>query len=191
LLSFIGIDIVNRESQGMFSKEEERIKSKREQFLRYAAEISDLVERTITTDSSEEQAARRIAITFFMMGYFPISYVSQSRMFIFSDGDEKIVIRFRHRVGNPTNISFVKDMVRTMSANHAHKGFLFCTPGLSDNADNYARANSIKWYSLETMNEWIDNVLTSGYSGPAGDILQHTDKMVNFLRQIALSLKSR
>jgi hypothetical protein len=120
-----------------------------------------------------------------------MQYDGQTRILIFSDGEEKIVIRFRHRSGAPTNISYVKDMARIMLANHAQKGFLFCTPGLSQNAAKYANTNAIKWYSLETMNEWIDNVLTLGYSGPTGDILQHTEYMTNFLRHIALSLKSR
>jgi len=183
--------IANQEGDDKFHSEESNVKTNKEKFLRYVAEIADIVEREITLDTSEEQAARRIAITFFMMGYYPILYDGQTRVFIFSDGDEKIVIRFRHRAGAPTNISYVKDMVKTMAFNHSNKGFLFCTPGLSQNAAKFANINGIKWYSLETMNEWIDHVLASDYSGPTGDILQNTERMVNFLRHIALSLRGR
>ena len=127
-------------------------------------------------------------MTFFMMGYVPITYNSQSRMFVFNDGDEKIVLRFRHRSGAPTNIAFVRRMVVGMSITQAHKGFLFCTPGLSGNAADYALRHSIKWYSLETMNDWIESVLSSGYQGPTGNIFKHIDNMVYFLRRISLSL---
>ena len=183
--------LVNQEWKDLYSKQEEASKQKKAKYLRYVAEISDLVERTSTFDISEEQVARRIAATFFLMGYFPVHYDNPSRMLIYSDGDENIAIRFRHRTGSPTNIAYVKRMVNDMVVNHAHQGFLFCTPGLSDNASNYSQANSIKWYSLETMNEWIDNVLSSGYSGPPGDILRHVESMYYFLSRISVALPSR
>jgi hypothetical protein len=183
--------LAHQEWQRISDKDEIRLNTKREKYLRNVAEICDMVDRNITFDSSEEQVARRIAVTFFMMGYVPLNYINLSRMFVFSDGDERIILRFRHRAGSPTNISFVKRMVSEMLANKAHKGFLFCTPGLSGNAAVYAQSNSIKWYSLETMNSWIDGVLSSGYQGPSGDIFQHIDHMVSFIKRISLSLPGR
>lgn len=181
-------NLARDEWQRNSSGKEESLKANRDKYIRKVADICDLVDRNTTLDSSEEQVARRIAVAFFLMGYFPVNFDGSSRMFVFSDGDAKIIIRFRHRSGAPTNIAFVKRMVSEMHATHAPKGFLFCTPGLSGNADDYARANSIKWYSLEAMNSWINNVLSSGYQGPPGNIFQHIDRMTNFLRQISLSL---
>lgn len=182
--------LAHEEYQRIAYKKEADLIAKRDRYLRNVAEICDMVERSSTLDSSEEQVARRIAVTFFMMGYVPISFNSQTRMFLFNDGEEKIVLRFRHRPGAPTNITFVKRMVDAMSITKAHKGFLFCTPGLSGNATDYAQSHSIKWYSLETMNAWIEGVLSSGYQGPKGDIFKHIDNMVYFLRRISLSLPS-
>lgn len=182
--------IAHQEGENVFSKEENNIKLNRERYLQYAAEISNLAERSTTFDTSEEQVARRIAVTFFLMGYLPVHYESRTRILVFNDGSENITIRFRHRQGNPTNISYVRDMTKEMLVNHSRIGYLFCTPGLSQNAAKYAQSNGINWYSLEAMNEWIDNVLSSGYSGPIGDILKHTEDMVVFLRHITLSLKS-
>lgn len=184
-------NITHQEGEKVFSQKETNIKVNRERYLQYAAEIGNLAERSTTYDTSEEQVARRIAVTFFLMGYLPIQYDGQTRILVFSDGDENITIRFRHRAGNPTNISYVRDMAKVMLTNHSPRGYLFCTPGLSQNASIYAQTNGITWYSLETMNEWIDNVLSSGYSGPKGDILKYTDGMINFLRHITLSLKSK
>lgn len=184
-------DIAHQEGENAFSQEETKIKLNRERYLQYAAEIGNLAERSTTYDTSEEQVARRIAVTFFLMGYLPTFYDSRTRILVFTDGDENIAVRFRHRFGNPTNVSYVKDMAKIMLANHSQKGYLFCTPGLSQNAAKYAQSNGVIWYSLETMNEWIENVLLSGYSGPTGDILKYTDGMINFLRYITLSLKSR
>jgi hypothetical protein len=53
------------------------------------------------------------------MGYLPIHYDGKSRILVFSDGEEKIIVRFRHRPGAPTNISYAKDMARAMLNNHA------------------------------------------------------------------------
>lgn len=183
-------DIAHQKGENVFSKEENNIKLNRERYLLYAAEISNVAERSTTFDTSEEQAARRIAVTFFLMGYLPVHYESRTRILVFNDGSENITIRFRHRQGNPTNVSYVRDMAKEMLVNHSRIGYLFCTPGLSRNAAKHAQSNGINWYSLETMNEWIDNVLSSGYSGPTGDILKHTEDMIVFLRHITLSLKS-
>jgi len=105
-----------------------------------------------------------------------------------SDGYENIAIRFRHRRGAPTNIRYVRRMVEEMSNNKAYKGFLFCTPGLTDNARVYARQHNITWYSLESMNRWIKNVNESGYDGPPGDIFRLLTNMTSFLRHISISL---
>lgn len=182
--------IASNEGNNSFYQEETNIKSNRERYLQYAAEIGDLAERPTTTDTSEEQVARRIAVTFFLMGYLPVHYDGKSRVLVFSDGEEKIIIRFRHRPGAPTNIAYAKEMARLMLANNAQRGYLFCTPGLSQNATKYAQANGITWYSLETMNEWIENVLSSNYRGPSGDILKYTESIMSFLKHIAISLKS-
>jgi len=171
-----------------FQKEENKILENRNYYMSMVAQICDIAGRSTTFDSSEEQAARRIATTFFFMGYIPITYIGEARMFVMSDGYENIAIRFRHRRGAPTNIRYVRRMVDEMSINKAYKGFLFCTPGLTDNARVYARQHNITWYSLESMNRWIENVNQSGYDGPPGDIFQLLTNMTSFLRHISVLL---
>lgn len=181
-------DYAEAEWANYFKKEENEILQNKNYYMSMVAQICDIAGRSTTFDSSEEQAARRIATTFFFMGYIPKTYIEQARMFIMSDGLENIAIRFRHRRGAPTNIRYVRRMVEEMSANKAYKGFLFCTPGLSDNARVYARQHNITWYSLESMNRWIENVNQGGYDGPSGDIFKLLTNMVEFLRHISIAL---
>jgi ABC-type multidrug transport system fused ATPase/permease subunit len=181
-------DCVEAEWTNYFQKEEKEILANKNYYMSMVAQICDIAGRSTTFDSSEEQAARRIATTFFFMGYIPIKYIDQARMFIMSDGLDNIAIRFRHRRGAPTNISYVRRMVEEMSAIKAYKGFLFCTPGLTDNARIFAKQHNITWYSLESMNRWIENVNLGSYDGPSGDIFKLLTNMVAFLRHISIAL---
>ncbi len=118
-------DYAEAEWANYFKKEENEILQNKNYYMSMVAQICDIAGRSTTFDSSEEQAARRIATTFFFMGYIPKTYIEQARMFIMSDGLENIAIRFRHRRGAPTNIRYVRRMVEEMSANKAYKGFTF------------------------------------------------------------------
>jgi len=153
--------------------------------------ISELLLRPSSFDDSEEQVARRLSASFFLMGYIPIRFDPQDRTLAFSDGEESILVRFRHRSGIATNITYVEKLVDLMHAFRIAKGFLFCSPGLSGNAANYARQNKVSWYSLENMNQWIEQVLVSDYTGPAGDILEHLDKLRGFIAGIAPAISGR
>lgn len=124
------------------------------------------------------------------MGYTPLQFDRQNRTLLFTDGGERLLVRFRHRTGNATNITYVEKLLSLMLANGAARGFLFCSPGLSGNAENYANTKKIKWYTLEKINIWIDEVLVSDYSGPAGDALRNLDTLINFLTTISYSLAS-
>lgn len=155
------------------------------------ASISELLLRSSSFDDSEEQVARRLVASFFLMGYVPQSYDRDTRMLIFADGDLRIAVRFRHRTGRATNISYVRRLVRLMSIHRASIGFLFCTPGLSRNGAELAALKRIKWYSLETMNDWIESVLRSDYSGPERDLLANLDKLLSFIRSIARPIARR
>ena len=155
------------------------------------ASLTELLLRPSTFDDSEEQVARRLTAAFFLMGYTPIQYDRENRTLLFTDGDEKIIVRFRHRSGNSTNITFVEKLVAIMWKQGAAKGFLFCSPGLSGNAANYASAHKVKWYTLETMNTWINQVLVSEYDGPSGNVLANLDKLQRFLATISPQLAAR
>jgi len=78
-----------------------------------------------------------------------------------------------------------------MLGHSAARSFLFCSPGLSGNAENYANTHKVKWYTLETMNHWIEQVLVSDYSGPAGDVLMHLDKLRSFLATLSPAIAAR
>jgi hypothetical protein len=156
-----------------------------EAYLSSLASISELLSRPSTLDDSEEQVARRLTVSFFLMGYIPVLYDRQSRTLTFTDGNEIIMARFRHRYGIPTNITYVEKLVVLMTKQGISRGFLFCSSGLSKNADNYARKNKVIWYELESMNEWIDQVLLSNYSGPSGEVLDSLDNLQKFIGYIS------
>jgi curved DNA-binding protein CbpA len=155
------------------------------------ASLSELLLRSSTYDDSEEQVARRLAASFFIMGYYPINFDREDRALLFNDGENNILVRYRHRSGIATNIAYVEKLTFLMSFYKANRGFLFCSPGLSGNAAIYADTHSIKWYSIETMNNWIEQVLVSDYSGPKGDILVLLDKLNSFLGTISPVITAR
>jgi curved DNA-binding protein CbpA len=155
------------------------------------ASLVKLLLRFSTFDDSEEQVARRLTASFFMMGYMPLQYDGENRIILFTDGAEQILVRFRHRDGVATNITYVEKMISLMDVHGTARGFLFCSPGLSGNAANLANLHKVKWYTLEAMNEWIDQVLTSDYSGPPGDILVNIDKLNSFIATLSPMISAR
>jgi hypothetical protein len=155
------------------------------------ASLTDLLLHPSTYDDSEEQVARRLAASFFLMGYTPLEYERENRTIRLTDGEEEILVRFRHRAGTATNKAFVEKLVRLMYTQRANRSFLFCSPGLSGNAAKYANDNRVKWYTLETMNQWIDQVSTSEYSGPSGDMLMQLDRLTRFLSTVSLVITAR
>jgi hypothetical protein len=80
------------------------------------------------------------------MGYTPSQYDNEMRTLLLTDGDEKLVVRFRHRAGPAINITYVERLQALMSIHKASHGMLFCSPGLSGNAAQYATQHGIKWY---------------------------------------------
>ena len=155
------------------------------------ASLQALLSRSSTFDDSEEQVARRIAGALFLMGYQPLTYDPDGRMLLFSAGEEKILVRYRHRSGAETNISYVKRMANSMRVLGVARGYLFCTPGLSANGAKLARQCRITWYSLETMNRWVQETCSSSYAGPAGDILSALSNLLSFLGRISISIPQR
>jgi hypothetical protein len=158
---------------------------KAEEHLSTLASISKLLFRPSTLDDSEEQVARRLTAAFFLMGYIPVLFDSQHRTLTFNDGGEMIMARFRHRGGRPTNVTYVEKLVRLMTEQGISRGFLFCSSGLTRNADDYARKNKVDWRQIESMNKWIDQVLLSGYSGPTGEVLASLDNLQKFIGHIS------
>jgi len=154
------------------------------------ASLTELLLRSSSFDDSEEQVARRLTASFFLMGYMPLQYDRENRTLLFSDGDERILIRFRHRTGIATNITYVEKLYSLMMSHGSKRGYVFCSPGLTDNATHYASNHNIKGYKLEAMNIWINQVLSSDYSGPLGDILSHLDKLRSFIADISPVLSS-
>ncbi len=146
--------------------------------------LAELLMRPSSFDDSEEQVARRITASFFLMGYRPAEYYQDHRILTFTDGEERIVVRFRHRTGQAMNITYVKALTSVMSIIKADRAFLFCSPGLSGNAADYARQFQIKWYSLDDMNTWIEQVLRSDYNGPSGDLFEGIDNLISFIKRI-------
>ncbi len=162
-----------------------------ERHIGSVASISELLTRLSTFEDTEDQIARRITATLFLMGYMPLTYDRQNRILVFTDGEERLLIRYRHRTGPATNVTYVERMVKAMSQHGARRGLLFCTPGLSGNGAAMAAAQHIKWYSLEDMNHWIRQTLHANYAGPSGNILANLDNLSTFLNAISLPLPFR
>lgn len=162
-----------------------------EAHLSSLASISQLLSRPSTSDDSEEQIARRLTVSFFLMGYIPLLFDRPSRTLTLTDGNEIIMARFRHRDGKPTNVSYVERLVGLMTKQGVSRGFLFCSSGVSNNADDYARKNNVIWYHLDSMNEWIDQVLLSNYSGPSGEVLDSLDNLQKFIGYLSPEFTTR
>ncbi len=161
---------------------------------RYESELASIIElvlRESTFDDSESQVARRITTAFFLLGYLPLEYSATDRLLAFNDGDEPVLVRFRHRSGPPLSVNYVQKLVDAMRVHHVSRGYVFCSPGLSGNAKSLADANNVRCYTLETMSHWIDEVLDGDYGGPTGDILKHIDALTAFLRKLSNVLPGR
>ena len=156
-----------------------------ESYISTLALLSQILFRPSTLDDSEEHIARRLTVSFFLMGYIPVLFDSQLRTLTFSDGGEMIMARFNQRARRPIDITYVEMLVRIMTEQGISRGFLFCSSGLSGDADEYAREKRVVWRQLESMNEWIDQVLVSGYSGPAGEVLASIDYLQKFIGHIS------
>jgi len=113
-------------------------------YRKILASVSELLGRSSSFADSEDQVARRIASALFVMGYQPLQYDRQSRVLIFTDGQERLLVRYRHRSGVPTNVTYVERMVEAMGHHGASAGLLFCTPGLSGNGATVASKQGVK-----------------------------------------------
>ncbi len=152
------------------------------------ASIMELVLRRSSFDDSESQIARRITTTFFLLGFAPIAYAPPDRTLRFSDGEDELLVRFRHRGGAAVNVSYVEKLIGAMRAARIERGYLFCSPGLSGNAAALAEENGIRAYTLESMETWVEQVLDGDYTGPAGDTLAHLDSLKTFLGRLSNAL---
>jgi len=149
------------------------------------ASIAELILRPSTFDDSESQVARRITTAFFVLGYLPVEFSASDRALLLTDGNEQVLVRFRHRSGPAVNISYVEKLVHAMRVHRIKRGYLFCSPGLSGNAATFAEQNDVRWYTIETMSQWIDDALTADYDGPEGDILRNLDALKSFLGRLS------
>jgi hypothetical protein len=160
------------------------------QYVRGIATLSGLLLRPTDLDDSEDQLARRITAALFVMGYKPLGYDRRYRLLLFTDDEERLLIRFRHRSGAAINVSYVQGMVDAMGYTGSSRGILFCSAGLSGNGAALAERHGIKWYTLTRMNEWIESVIRARYAGPPGDILRLLDHIVTFVNQLSTPLPS-
>jgi hypothetical protein len=166
----------------------EKCKFDAEKLDRYTSSLAsmiDLLSRPSSYDDSEELVARRLTACLFLMGYEAKFFDNTDRALLFSDKDEKILVRFRHREGEVVNVSYVKKLSALMKSKDVSRGLLFCSPGLSDNAAKFADSHGIKHYSLASMNGWINDILISEYAGPSGNILESLDMLSRFLSGIS------
>lgn len=199
LTGFTGVDIAGRRFS-LFGTDRSALDGHAESLVRKQCEIEasaldrrnaeftqivEVLTRASSQHDDEIYVARRISAALFVMGYSPIFYDSENRMMVFADGEERLVARFRHRDGASVNVSYVEKFHALANAHGAKHALLFCSPGLSGNAQAYARRHGIRPYTLESMNAWISDVSMSNYSGPKGDVLEQIPKLVRFLGGIA------
>jgi hypothetical protein len=157
-------------------------------FDRYTSDLASIVQLTArpsSFDDSETQVARRLTAALFLSGYNPTYYDAENRTILLADGDEKLLVRFRHRSGTAVNVTYVERLCELMRFHQASNGLLFCSPGLSGNAAGLAARQRIKSYTLESMNLWIDEILTSERMGPTGDVLAGLDNLRHFVSGVA------
>lgn len=154
------------------------------------SDLGVLLTQPSTLDESEVQVARRLVVAFFVVGYMPSHYDMPQRMIAFTDGEQAILVRFRHRDGASTNVKYVEKLARSMRTVNAMRGYVFASTGLSGNAARLADSQGIKWYTLETMNQWIQGIAESDYEGPAGDLLANLTKLQQFIDSLARALPS-
>lgn len=120
-------------------------------FEKYNSDLASIVQLTTrpsSFDDSEIQVARRLTAALFLSGYNPTYYEGETRTILLADGDEKLLVRFRHRSGSPVNITYVERLCELMNFHGASNGLLFCSPGLSKMLLDEPRANAsshIRW----------------------------------------------
>ena len=68
-----------------------------DRYHKILASLSELLGRSSSFADSEDQVARRIAAALFIMGYQPLHYDRQARILVFTDGQERLLVRYRHR----------------------------------------------------------------------------------------------
>lgn len=158
------------------------------QYARGIAMLSGLLLRPTELDDSEDQMARRITAALFVMGYKPLGYDRRYRLLLFTDDEERLMIRFRHRSGAAINMAYVQGMVDAMEYTGSTQGILFCSTGLSGNGEALAAQHGITWNTLTRMNEWIESAIRARYAGPPGDILRLLDHILNFVNQLSTPL---
>jgi hypothetical protein len=188
IFSIFDLDAEENLRQHAASRAHAECKRKAKSFEKHASSCATFVEiltRPSTYDDSEIQVARRLAGCMFLTGYMPVHFDLTTRTLLCSDGDEKILVRFRHRTGNASNRAYVEKLVMLAKKHGATKAVIFSSPGFSQNATAYADNNAVKYYSLDSMNVWIDEIISSNYAGPAGDILKNTDRLSQFLITIS------
>jgi hypothetical protein len=152
------------------------------------AYLGGLLMRATAVEDSEDQMARRITAALFVMGYKPLGYDRRYRLLLFTDDEERLLIRFRHRSGAAINVTFVQGMIEAMEYTGATQGILFVSTGLSGNGAILAGRHGVKWYTLDRMNDWIESVIRARYAGPPGDILRLLDHIVGFVRNLSTPL---
>src|SRR5665213_216611 len=141
--------------------------------------------RTASLRSHPDRGGSNAAQAKINVAYSPSYYDAETRSILFSDGEEKLLVRYRHRSGATVNVAYVEKLCELMSFHGASRGLLFCSPGLSGNASGLASRQRIKSYTLESMNSWIEEILKSDKVGPTGDVLASLDNLRNFISGIA------
>jgi len=160
-------------------------------YVRGIAVLSGLLMRPTDLDDSEDQLARRITSALFVMGYKPLGYDRRYRLLLFTDDEERLLIRFRHRSGAAINVTFVQGMVDAMQYTGSTRGILFVSTGLSGNGEALATQHGVRWYTLARMNDWIESVIRARYAGPPGDILLLLDHIVTFVNHLSTPLPTQ
>ena len=160
-----------------------KLKQEKDELNIYLTIINDIEKLLIEESSfydSESLFIRRLSASFFLMGYLPLSIDVKDRLLLVTDGNDRILIRFRHRDGIPANISYVNKLITLMDSYNATKSFLFCSPGLSANAQYRAKESNIASYSLEEMNSFVKKSIYSDYKGK--DILKDLSQFEIFMK---------
>lgn len=145
---------------------------------------------SFSSSSSEKSMAILLLLGFFSIGYKPISFYSYDRTITFEDEDGLIIVRYRHRDGNPTNINYVRDLIakrnisKSVYGRYAKKAYIFSSPGFSDNAMEECRKEKIRYYNFVDFQEWLVDLRNGSFSGPHDNIFDSLEMLQRIMQQV-------
>jgi hypothetical protein len=140
--------------------------------------------------TSESSMALTLVLGFFCLGYKPLGFFASDRTLVFEDDDGLILVRYRHREGIPTNVSYVRDLAARMDGLKLLYGkglksaYLFSSPGFSRNALVECGRLGIRYYGLGAFQDWLAELRRTAFLGPRDGVFQSLERLLGIVSQL-------